>query len=370
MAAEPFDRFAFVAATTSRRRTPGAKLQLPDGAPKPCGAPTTAAVMTVASEGPSAVRRRPKRSAGGATATVEPGPPAGWEIALDAISRALREMRVARDAPVDIFNPRLRVLHSMRQLVDRAADDKTRRFQALVAAVISSQTRDAVTGAAMARLRALPGGLCVDQVASPETPLELLAETLKPVGFYRQKAKHLKAIAEILSRAPHNGCVPSSLDELVKLPGVGPKIGLLILLIAFDKQAPSRHQFDIDSSTSSLVLAFWPSVAAKLRPFLSHLVSREEGIIVDSNVRRVCERLGWALPGLDADVTRAALERWLPPGLWAEFSLLLVGFGQQVCRPLHPKCHECKLQHSCPSAKQFIGAGVKGRSKRPAVQPS
>eukprot|EP00850_Spirogloea_muscicola_P020076 SM000206S06285 [mRNA] locus=s206:101182:103637:- [translate_table: standard] len=339
MAAEPFDRFAFVAATTSRRCTPGAKLQLPDEAPKPCGAPATAAGLTVAADGPSTVKRRPNRGgAEGATATGEPGPPAGWEVTLDAISRALREMRVARDAPVDVFNPRLRVLHSMRQLVDRAADDETRRFQALVAAVISSQTRDAVTGAAMARLRALPGGLCVDQVASPETTLELLAETLKPVGFYRQKAKHLKAIAETLLRAPHNGCVPSSLDDLLKLPGVGPKIGLLILLIAFDRQAPSCHQ--------------------------------EEGVIVDSNVRRVCERLGWALPGLDADVTRAALERWLPPGLWADFSLLLVGFGQQICRPVHPKCHECKLQHSCPSAKQFIGASVKGRGKRPAVQPS
>eukprot|EP00850_Spirogloea_muscicola_P019654 SM000195S05301 [mRNA] locus=s195:197564:200150:- [translate_table: standard] len=319
MAAEPFDRFAFVAATTSGRRTPEAKLQLSHEAPKPCGAPAAAA--------------------------------AGL-----AIARALREMRVARDAPVDVFNPRLRVLHSMCQLVDRAADDEKRRFQALVAAVISSQTRDAVTGAAMARLRALPGGLSVDQVASPETPLELLAETLKPVGFYRQKAKHQKAIAETLLRAPHNGCVPSSLDELVKLPGVGPKIGLLILLIAFDKQAPSRHQCPLHHTG-------FPAA-------LKVAVAREEGVIVDSNVRRVCERLGWALPGLDADVTRAALERWLPPRLWAEFSLLLVGFGQQICRPLHPKCHECKLKHSCPSAKQFIGASVKGRRKRPAVQPS
>ena len=71
------------------------------------------------------------------------------------------------------------------QCVDPGADSETQRFQALVAAMISSQTKDPVTAAAMLRLRALPGGLTIANVAAPETTLETLQSTLHPVGFFR-----------------------------------------------------------------------------------------------------------------------------------------------------------------------------------------
>lgn len=73
----------------------------------------------------------------------------------------------------------------MLQLFDSEASKETQQFQALVAAMISSQTRDAVTGAAMQRLRAMPGGLTVAQIASDVVEVGALAEILKPVGFYR-----------------------------------------------------------------------------------------------------------------------------------------------------------------------------------------
>lgn len=91
---------------------------------------------------------------------------------LGEILASIRSMRVSQDAPVDV--------HGTRQLVDRTADEETQQFHALVAAVISSQTKDAVTGAAMGRLRGLPGGLTVRQLASPETTVEMLERTLHP----------------------------------------------------------------------------------------------------------------------------------------------------------------------------------------------
>lgn len=71
------------------------------------------------------------------------------------------------------------------QCVDPEADLETQRFQALVAAMISSQTKDPVTAAAMLRLRALPGGLTIANVADPGMSVESLQSTLHPVGFFR-----------------------------------------------------------------------------------------------------------------------------------------------------------------------------------------
>ncbi|KAH7422086.1 hypothetical protein KP509_13G089900 [Ceratopteris richardii] len=212
-------------------------------------------------------------------------------------------MRASQDAPVDQMGTH--------KLADRTADEKTQQFQLLVAAVISSQTRDSVTAAAMTRLHGLPGGLTVYSLSNPMLTVTQLAEFLKPVGFYRQKAKHLKAIAETICGPPLNGCIPNTLKELLKLPGVGPKIALLVLWVAFGK---------------------------------------EEGLIVDTNVRRVCCRLGWAPDGSDPDQVRKSLESWLPQSLWPEISFLFVGFGQQVCKPINPQCGRCEVRNMCPSA--------------------
>ena len=71
------------------------------------------------------------------------------------------------------------------QLADGDADEKTKQFQLLIAAMISSQTRDAVTSAAMMRLREFPGGLNICNLSRDEVTIDQLADILKPVGFYR-----------------------------------------------------------------------------------------------------------------------------------------------------------------------------------------
>ncbi|KAH7422088.1 hypothetical protein KP509_13G090000 [Ceratopteris richardii] len=125
------------------------------------------------------------------------------------VVQAIRSMRASQDAPVDQMGTH--------KLADRTADEKTQQFQLLVAAVISSQTRDSVTAAAMTRLHGLPGGLTVYSLSNPMLTVTQLAEFLKPVGFYRQKAKHLKAIAETICGPPLNGCIPNTLKELVSI---------------------------------------------------------------------------------------------------------------------------------------------------------
>lgn len=239
--------------------------------------------------------------------------PANWRTIIDGI----RCMRADRDAPVDHMGTH--------QLADEAADTPTQRFHLLVAAMISSQTRDLVTAAAMGRLHALSGGLNIHGLCNKELTVDNLAEILKPVGFYRQKAKYLKVIAEKLAAPPYNGCIPDTLDELLKLPGVGPKVALLVLWVAFGKG--------------------------------------EEGLIVDTNVRRVCCRLGWAPTGSNPEQTRAALEKWLPKSLWPEISFLFVGFGQQVCKPVNPQCITCKVKDMCPNASHDMQRQIPKKKK-------
>ncbi|CAB1344315.1 unnamed protein product, partial [Coregonus sp. 'balchen'] len=160
----------------------------------------------------------------------------------------------------------------------------------LVSLMLSSQTRDQVTSAAVQRLRA--HGCTVDNIT---------------------KVKFLKQTSVMLQRE-FRGDIPNTVEGLVRLPGVGPKMAHLAMDIAW------------------------------------HQVS---GIGVDTHVHRISNRLGWTRGGTkNPEETRKALEDWLPRDLWSEINWLLVGFGQQVCLPVNPLCSVCLNQHSCPSAHQ------------------
>ena len=88
--------------------------------------------------------------------------------------------------------------------------------------LLSSQTRDAVTATAIKKLQVLPsGGLTPANIRSINP--DALAELLKPVGFYRMKAGYLKKIATILGEE-YDDDIPDSVEELIKLPGIGPKM--------------------------------------------------------------------------------------------------------------------------------------------------
>ncbi|CAE6486626.1 unnamed protein product, partial [Rhizoctonia solani] len=186
------------------------------------------------------------------------------------------------------------------------------RFGTLVSLMLSSQTKDEVTTAAVENLRrVLPGGLTVDSMIAAEP--SVISDAIGKVGFWRRKTEYLQAAAKIL-REKHDSDVPQTVDELCALPGVGPKMANV-------------------------------------------------GIGVDIHVHRITNRLGWHKPPTNTpEQTRLNLQSWLPRNLHAPINPLLVGFGQVICLPVGPRCDSCSLsQGLCPSAN----AKATGKGKKP-----
>ncbi|KAK4874433.1 hypothetical protein RN001_013793 [Aquatica leii] len=222
--------------------------------------------------------------------------PEHWEEVL----KNLREMRKDFDAPVDTMG--------CDQCPDEAASPQDKRFQTLLSLMLSSQTKDQVTHAAMLRLR--EHGCSLLNILN--TTDEKLGELIYPVGFWKTKVKNIKRSSEMI-RDVFNSDIPNTVDGLCKLPGVGPKMAHLCMKTA------------------------WGEIT---------------GIGVDTHVHRICNRLGW-VKSKTPEETRKILEGWLPYDLWSEVNHLLVGFGQQTCLPVKPKCDTCLNNHLCPfSGKQ------------------
>ncbi|XP_040110082.1 endonuclease III-like protein 1 isoform X2 [Oryx dammah] len=223
--------------------------------------------------------------------------PQDWRRQLDNI----RTMRSGKDAPVD----QLGAEHCF----DPSASPKqVQRYQVLLSLMLSSQTKDQVTAGAMQRLRAR--GLTVDSIL--QTDDSTLGTLIYPVGFWRSKVKYIKQTTAILQQR-YGGDIPASVAELVALPGVGPKMAHLAMAVA------------------------WGTVS---------------GIAVDTHVHRIANRLRWTKKATRSpEETRRALEEWLPRELWSEINGLLVGFGQQTCLPVHPRCQACLNRALCPAAQ-------------------
>ncbi|XP_043107758.1 endonuclease III-like protein 1 isoform X2 [Puntigrus tetrazona] len=225
--------------------------------------------------------------------------PCDWITQLSFI----REMRSKRDAPVDQMGAE--------KCYDPEAPPEVRRYQVLISLMLSSQTKDHVTAGAVQRLR--EHGLTVDAVLEMDD--ETLGKLIYPVGFWRTKVKYVKR-ASALIRQEFRGDVPDTVEGLMRLPGVGPKMAHLAMDIAW---------------------------------------GRVSGIGVDTHVHRISNRLGWTKKETKTpEETRRALEEWLPRDLWSEINWLLVGFGQQVCLPVAPLCSVCLSQHTCPSAHKSL----------------
>jgi endonuclease-3 len=180
--------------------------------------------------------------------------------------------------------------------------------EVLIATMLSAQTRDAVTAAASARLF---------RVARTPRAMAKLTERqiiklIYPVSFYRHKATHVKQTCKILVDT-FKGRVPATMDELLTLPGVGRKTANLVLILSF----------------RSL-----------------------ENICVDTHVHRISNRLGWVKTRTPDETERALYAntagRW-----WPYINLYLVTWGQNVCRPIYPRCDMCVIREHCPR----IGVG-------------
>ncbi|CAA7026474.1 unnamed protein product [Microthlaspi erraticum] len=228
-------------------------------------------------------------------------PPENWEKVLEGIRKMTSSEKAASVDTVEC---------------DRTGSflpPKERRFYVLIGTLLSSQTKDHVTGAAVERLH--QNGLLTPE-AIDKADESTIKELIYPVGFYTRKAANVKKVAKICLMK-YGGDIPSSLEELLSLPGVGPKIAHLVLHVA------------------------WNDV---------------QGICVDTHVHRICNRLGWvSKPGTkqktsSPEETRVALQQWLPKEEWVAINFLLVGFGQTICTALRPRCGTCSITQLCPSA--------------------
>ena len=145
--------------------------------------------------------------------------------------------------------------------------------------------------------------------ALADAPPEQLEEIIKSTGFFRNKTKSLIGLGKALVER-HNGEIPDSMEELVKLPGIGRKTANVILGNAFGKN---------------------------------------EGIVVDTHVARLSHRLG-----LTAETDPIKIEQDLMPLFpredWAMLSHLLIFHGRRVCDAKRPKCEICVLNDICPSS--------------------
>jgi endonuclease III len=174
-------------------------------------------------------------------------------------------------------------------------------FTVLVSCILSLRTQDKTTNAASDRLFAM--------ASTPKTmlatPVGSIQKAIYPVSFYRVKAKTIHAICdELLTR--FGGEVPSTIDELLTLPGVGRKTANIVVTLAF----------------------------------------RQAGIAVDTHVHRISNRLGYVKTKTPDD-TEMALRKKLPPRYWIVFNDLLVAYGQNLCKPISPFCSRCKIAVYC-----------------------
>lgn len=288
-------------------------------------------------------RRLPARKTRDADGAVKMEPPSNWEVMYDTVKK-MREDNPT--APVDTMG--------CAELYWRESAPKDRRFQTLIALMLSSQTKDTVTAVAMQRLHTELGcgsdtdtkleepevRIKVEEDAKKDSTLNLhnilaveptrLNELIRTVGFHNNKTKYIKATALIL-RDEHNGDIPSTPEGLMALPGVGPKMAYLCLSAAWDK----------------------------------HL-----GIGVDVHVHRITNLWGWNKTKTPEE-TRMALQSWLPHEKWHEINKLLVGLGQTVCLPVKRRCGDCYLAGSglCKSEVKGMAPTLTKIKSSPVDEP-
>ncbi|HET6451611.1 MAG TPA: endonuclease III [Spirochaetia bacterium] len=205
--------------------------------------------------------------------------PIRWAAIFRAMRRGLSAARPEHDLPS----------------VSAIAREDHEPFRVLVSTLISLRTRDEVTERASRALFALaptPARLAA-------LPAARIERAIYPAGFYRTKAKNLCAVSrELLDR--HGGAVPSDMEELLALPGVGRKTANLVRNLGFGLP----------------------------------------GICVDTHVHRISHRMGW-VDTRTPDQTEMALRHVLPRRYWIGINELLVRYGQAVCTPLSPRCSAC-----------------------------
>lgn len=204
---------------------------------------------------------------------------------LPAVNRVLKAEYAKKQAPIVEF-------------IQAQTKDP---FKVLITTILSARTRDETTTQATHRLFKV-----VNNVEDLRDISEAkLGQLIFPVGFWRMKAKHLKALPDALD-ARFGGRIPDTVEDLCELPGVGRKTANLVVSVAFDKHA----------------------------------------ICVDVHVHRITNRLGLIETKTPLE-TEMTLRDRLPKRYWKTWNRYLVSYGQTVCTPLRPKCDHCPLRKWC-----------------------
>jgi len=189
-------------------------------------------------------------------------------------------------------------------VIDLMAVSKSSPYRLLVAAVLSTRTKDETTSAAAKRLFEIADNFDDLQKLSAEE----IEKAVFPVGFYREKARYLLKIPDVINQK-FGGEIPQTVEELIQLPGVGRKVANLVVAVAFKKPA----------------------------------------ICVDTHVHRIFNRLGF-LQTKNPAQTETALRKKLPQKYWISVNGYMVSYGQGVCLPVSPKCSVCKIAPFCQKA--------------------
>ena len=213
-----------------------------------------------------------------------------------------RETVAARVARTEEVLGRLRREHPDA----RCALDHSNPLELLVATILSAQCTDVRVNQVTPELfRRYPSA-----ADYADAPLAELERAIQPTGFFRNKAKSLQGLGRALVER-HRGRVPETIDELVELPGVGRKTANVVLGNAFGKN---------------------------------------EGVVVDTHVRRLANRLGLTRESDPVKIERDLIAL-VPRAAWTEWAHLLIFHGRRVCKAPTPRCGECVLAELCPSAR-------------------
>ena len=205
---------------------------------------------------------------------------------IPAVDKALKKEFKAHTAPII-------------ELIEAQTKDP---FKVLVGTILSARTKDACTSGAVKRLFAAGGG-------TPEglkrMDVQQVEKLIFPVGFFREKARHLKKLPIVLEEK-FGGILPHTVEELCELPGVGRKTANLTVAVGFNLPA----------------------------------------ICVDVHVHRICNRLGLIKTKTPFE-SEMALRKILPVRYWKTWNSHLVSFGQTRCGPIRPKCRNCPIADVC-----------------------
>jgi endonuclease III len=174
-------------------------------------------------------------------------------------------------------------------------------FKILIGTILSARTRDEVTTAVIKAL--------FSRFKNPDelsrANLSDIKKLIQKIGFYNVKASRLKEVSQLIIKK-YNGKVPSNLDDLLKLPGVGRKTANCVLVYGFKKAA----------------------------------------IPVDIHVHRISNRIG-IVNTKNPEETENVLQKSIDKKYWIRVNETFVTFGQNICLPIKPKCNVCQLTKMC-----------------------